>query len=175
MAKPDATDPEGFLARWSRRKREAILEEEPAATPAPQEPEQPGQPEDPPPLPPIDSLGADSDYTRFLAAGVPEEVKRLALRKAWVSDPKIAEFRGFGEYDWDFNAPGYGQLLPTDDVRKLVEAVFRDTPDPPPANESEPPVAAADPTKAADPVEAAEPTETEEFSPDRERNGTSDA
>jgi len=172
MAKPDPTDPDGFLARWSRRKREAVLEDESAA-PAPQEPQETEQPEDPrplpPPLPPVDSLGADSDYTRFLAAGVPEEVKRLALRKAWISDPKIAEFRGFGEYDWDFNAPGYGQLLPTDDVRKLVEAVFRDTPDPPPADESEPPVA------AAEPADAAEPTETEEFSPDRERNGTSDA
>lgn len=156
-------DPEGFLVRWSRRKREAAPEPD---EPLPLEPEKP-EPEEPgeeaEPLPAIETLGAGSDYTRFLATGVPEEVKRLALRKAWVSDPTIAEFRGFGEYDWDFNAPGYGQMLPTDDVRKLVEAVFGDTPEPPPAEEPGPPVAAA------------EPTETEEFSPRLERNDTSDA
>lgn len=170
MSDSKGIDPEGFLARWSRRKREAALEpDEPLAeeTGAAAQPEETEEPE---PLPPIDSLGADSDYTRFLAAGVPEEVKRLALRRAWVSDPKIAEFRGFGEYDWDFNAPGYGQLLPTDDVQRLVEAVFRDAPDPPPEAEPEPL-----PEPRPEAVAEAEPTETEEFSAERERNGTSDA
>ncbi|HYH20791.1 MAG TPA: DUF3306 domain-containing protein [Azospirillum sp.] len=160
-------DPESFLARWSRLKREAPLEPD---EPLPEEAEAAPESEPAEPLPPIDSLGTDSDYTRFLAAAVPEEVKRLALRKAWVSDPKIAEFRGFGEYDWDFNAPGYGQLLPTDDVRRLVEAVFRDAPDPPPEAGQEPL-----PEPQPEAVAEAEPTETEEFSAERERNGTSEA
>ncbi|HEY0836233.1 MAG TPA: DUF3306 domain-containing protein [Azospirillum sp.] len=160
-------DPERFLDRWSRLKREAADDTTPEpCDAAPEEPE--AAPEEPEPLPPIDSLGADSDYTRFLAVGVPEEVKHLALRKAWVSDPKIAGFRGFADYDWDFNAPGYGQLLPTDDIRRLLDAVFRDTPDPPADTEAEP-----EPPPAA--VADAEPTEMEEFSAERERNGTSDA
>ena len=130
-------DAEGFLDRWSRLKREDREEREEqhpadeAPPPAPvwDEPELEPARE---PLPPLESLGADSDYTRFLAPGVPVELTRLALRKAWVSDPKIAGFRGFAEYDWDCNAPGYGQLRPTDNVRALLDAVFGDPPPEPP-------------------------------------------
>ncbi|WP_114394815.1 DUF3306 domain-containing protein [Oleisolibacter albus] len=76
-------------------------------------------------LPPIDSLGADSDFTQFLRKGVPTALKNAALRKLWAADPAIANYRTFAEYDWDFNAPGYGQLLPTDDVKKAVDALFK--------------------------------------------------
>ncbi|HYD29581.1 MAG TPA: DUF3306 domain-containing protein, partial [Azospirillaceae bacterium] len=100
-------DRESFFSRWSRLKREEKPAEE---TPAPVEEEEAVV--DPETLPPIDTLGADSDYRQFLMRGVPAELKRLALRKAWASDPVIANFRGLAEYDWDFNAPGYGQLLP---------------------------------------------------------------
>lgn len=138
------TDTEGFLARWSRLKQEgrpvAVPEPEPkaaeeAAADEAAEPAQPAEPFDPSTLPPVDSLDADSDYTGFLAAGVPQELRLAALRKAWVSDPKIAGFRGFAEYDWDCNAPGYGQLLPTDSIRDMVEAMFRE--DTPKAKEEE--------------------------------------
>lgn len=122
-------DDEDFLSRWSRLKREGE-EPPPPEPPAPEPVAEEAEPEPlPPPLPPIDSLGADSDYTRFLAADVPVEVARLALRRAWVSDPAIAGFRGFAEYDWDFNAPGYGALRATDKVADLLNAVFGDTPD----------------------------------------------
>lgn len=134
-------EPEGFLGRWSRLKRKG------GETPLPEPDEAPALPvaatgtgggepaahepaDQPPPLPPIESLGAASDYTAFLAKGVPEEVKRLALRKAWTSDPAIAGFRGFGEYDWDYNAPGYGALRATDDLAKLVDAVLKPPPEP---------------------------------------------
>ncbi len=151
-------EPEGFLDRWSRLKREARAE--PAQPPLPpgEEPAETGTgaksetvagaapaaaPFDPDSLPPVDSLGADSDYTRFLSAEVPPALRRLALRRAWVSDPKIAGFRGFAEYDWDCNAPGYGRLLPTDDIRGMIEAVFREEPKPAPAESPEAPEAAA--------------------------------
>lgn len=117
---------EGFLGRWSRLKREARLAPEPE--PTPQGPEPP--PAEPEPaevessLPPVESLCADSDYTAFLKEGVPEELRRFALRKAWASDPAISGFRGLCEYDWDCNAPGYGALLPTDDVAKLCRSVL---------------------------------------------------
>ncbi|KAA0675944.1 DUF3306 domain-containing protein [Roseomonas genomospecies 6] len=123
---------EGFLSRWSRRKQEA--REATAEPPAPQEeaPEEPvavtppPEPFNPESLPPVDSLGADSDYTGFLAGNVPQELKRLALRKAWTSDPVIAGFRGFAEYDWDCNAPGYGKLLATDRIADLLDRIATD-------------------------------------------------
>ena len=120
---------EGFLGRWSRMKREARAEE-PAASlvpkPEPVETAETEVVEEAPELPPLDSLGSDSDYTGFLRREVPAELRREALRKAWVSDPVIAGFRGFAEYDWDYNAPGYGALRPTDDIARLLEAVLPD-------------------------------------------------
>ena len=111
------TDEPGFLARWSRRK---------AAT----------RPETPPPdLPPVESLGPASDFAAFLQKGVTAELQRQALAIAWRSDPVIAGFRGMADYDWDFNAPGYGKLRATDDVAKLLRAVLS-----PPLPDENPPL-----------------------------------
>ena len=128
---------EGFLGRWSRLKREARVEEpvlEPAAplpeallpetVPPEPSPEETG--EEVANLPALDSLGSDSDYTGFLRREVPADLRREALRRAWASDPVIAGFRGFAEYDWDYNAPGYGALRPTDDIARLLNAVLPD-------------------------------------------------
>ncbi|KAA0582386.1 DUF3306 domain-containing protein [Azospirillum sp. B21] len=137
MADPTGTD-EGFLGRWSRLKRETRTEEAPAgpeqmddapaAVPAEIAPSPPAAEEAPDlsDLPPLDSLDAASDYTGFLRRDVPGELRRQALRKAWASDPTIAGFRGFAEYDWDYNAPGYGALRPTDDIARLLDAVLPD-------------------------------------------------
>ncbi|WP_114857912.1 DUF3306 domain-containing protein [Azospirillum brasilense] len=126
---------ETFLSRWSRRKQEA--RGAPVEAPEPQEERDaadepqaiavpPPEPFDPESLPPVESLGADSDYTGFLAGNVPQELKRQALRKAWTSDPVIAGFRGFAEYDWDCNAPGYGRLLATDRIADLLDRIATD-------------------------------------------------
>jgi hypothetical protein len=140
----------GFLARWSRLKRAedapvppppagdepVLVAAAPVEATAPAEVVEPGcEPVDLGSLPPLDSLCAESDYTGFLRQGVPEPLQALALRKAWATDPAIAGFRGFAEYDWDCNAQGYGALLPTDDVVRLCEAVLG----PPPAAEPEAP------------------------------------
>ena len=49
---------------------------------------------------------------------------RAALRRAWVSDPKIRNFVGLADYDWDFNAAGsmagFGPLEMIDEVGKVV-------------------------------------------------------
>jgi hypothetical protein len=135
---------ENFLGRWSRLKQEARVQAEAEAEPLP-ETEAEALPEVPDlaSLPPVESLDAASDYTAFLKDGVPEELKRLALRKAWASDPAIAGFRGLCEYDWDCNAPGYGALLPVDDVAKLcrsvLEAVMEEKKDAPPEEREVPP------------------------------------
>lgn len=108
----------GFLTRWSRRK---------AASRQAAPPETPELTQDVPvlELPPIESLGADSDYTAFLARGVSQAVQAEALRIAWTSDPAIANFRGMAEYAWDFNAPGYGDLAPGDDAAVWLSQIVR--------------------------------------------------
>jgi hypothetical protein len=121
---------DSFLARWSRRKRaqtpsDAPPTEEasakPCADPDAAEPRgssaaatAPSQAFDPASLPPIDEITAATDIRPFLAAGVPPELRRAALRRAWIADPKIRDFVGPADYDWDFNSadaiPGFGPI-----------------------------------------------------------------
>lgn len=117
----------GFLERWSRRKREPRPELGKEVTgPAPLA-ESPQAADEPlPTLTDLDGLGPDADIRAFLRERVPAELKRLALRKAWAMDPAIAGHRSLADYDWDFNAPGYGALAPGDDVARLAAAIFRE-------------------------------------------------
>jgi hypothetical protein len=89
-------DPATFLARWSRRKRGAA---EPAAPPPPE------ADREIPALSPIETLTAQSDYTPFMRAGVPEAIRNAALRRLWVSDPVYANLDGLVEYGEDYAAP----------------------------------------------------------------------
>ncbi len=141
------SDPENFVSRWSRRKREVLQETEaenppaaagdeaaqddrasgkasPRSAPAPVEPGF-----DPASLPPIESITAETDMSGFLAAGVPPELTRAALRRAWASDPKIRNFVGLADYDWDFNAAGsmagFGPLQMIDDVGKMAARIVQ--------------------------------------------------
>jgi len=116
------SDDEGILARWSQRKRGATAiphdakkregagtgnaPEAPTTTSPASPPLEIGLPFDPTSLPPIESIGAGSDIRAFLAAGVPMELTRAALRRAWSTDPAIRDFIGLSENSWDFNAPG---------------------------------------------------------------------
>jgi uncharacterized protein DUF3306 len=119
---------EQFLKRWSRRKQEAKAAEPPPApsaeikdaaipgtviqSPVASEPEI-----DLSKLPPIDSISAATDITEFLRKGIPAELSRAALRRAWAADPGIRDFVGLAENAWDFtdpNAmPGFGALEST--------------------------------------------------------------
>jgi len=119
------SDPENFLSRWSRRKREAEGEgEEVPAGPAPAA----DIPFDPASLPPIQSITAETDIRGFLGAGVPSELTRAALRRAFACDPAIRNFVGLADYDWDFNAAdsmaGFGPLEMTDDVAKMAAHIL---------------------------------------------------
>ena len=111
---------EGFLSRWSRRKR--LVEVDP---PEPEEPAEAGALE--PAVEPepevvdeeleanrlaaeaidIDSLGKDDDFTVFLKRGVPELLRRTALRKMWRTDPVFANVDGLNDYDQDFRNPAH--------------------------------------------------------------------
>jgi hypothetical protein len=136
---------EDFVARWSRRKRSAGMgetaeEASPQAPPAPQPSgsgvspaESPEQPHDEgfdvASLPPIDAITADTDVTAFLRKGVPPELARAALRRAWTADPAIRDFIGLAENSWDFNdptaIPGFGPLDQTpEQVARMVSELF---------------------------------------------------
>ncbi|HEX9463528.1 MAG TPA: DUF3306 domain-containing protein [Alphaproteobacteria bacterium] len=116
-------DQEPFLSRWSRRKQE-VRDAPPAAKAEPADPPSAEPPIDPATLPPIDSLGADSDFTVFLRRGVPESLRNAALQKLWRTEPSVVNYVPLVEYNWDFNAPGYGALRPGDDVAKLARRVW---------------------------------------------------
>jgi hypothetical protein len=151
------SDPENLLTRWSRRKSEAGEDGEQSKSPAPPASVQdvdakggarvgedhrthedaqgvprgvPGPAEpafDISSLPPIESITAESDIRAFLAPGVPPDLTRAALRRAWAADPKIRDFVGLAEYAWDYHAPGsmagFGPLEMTDELRRLVARI----------------------------------------------------
>jgi hypothetical protein len=150
------TDPEDFLSRWSRRKREAKVEpDQPRdrAVASEQKPDESPQQQtaaraenaslrdapaddvfDISKLPSLDSIGAATDIRMFLQPGVPEALSRAALRRAWSADPGIRDFIGLAENAWDFTASdgmhGFGALDPADAKRLLAE-LFREGDDKP--------------------------------------------
>jgi hypothetical protein len=147
MSEPD--DGSGnFLQRWSRRKQAVALrarrqggEDEPADAAKTEIKSLPdgttANPSDPPifdltTLPPIETITATSDIRAFLAPGVPLELSRAALRRAWTSDPAIREFVGIAENQWDFtkpdSVPGFGSLELTPELRRLVTQLVGNAP-----------------------------------------------
>ncbi len=120
MAKPPD---DGFLSRWSRRKRteppdeaavdtaeqavETLDTEETLDTDGGHEgkesPEgEAGDPEVVARLPDIDGMDDSSDFSVFLQAGVPEALRRRALRKLWGVNPVLANLDGLNDYDEDY-------------------------------------------------------------------------
>jgi uncharacterized protein DUF3306 len=139
------TGPDNFLSRWARRKREAEAPssiEPPRAVQCPVHttdtpegghemtgvPPQGGAAAEPrfdlATLPSVESITETTDIRGFLTSGVPAELTRSALRRAWSSDPSIRDFIGIAENQWDFNDPnaiaGFGPLRGNDDVPALL-------------------------------------------------------
>lgn len=127
---------DGFLSRWSQRKRlaaeEARKAAEAASAAAPAEaPEAETEPLDLSLLPDLDTLTAETDIRLFLQKGVPDELRNLALRKMWALDPAIRDYVGDAlDYAWDWNAPGGvpggGELGAGFDTAKMVAQIFGD-------------------------------------------------
>jgi hypothetical protein len=124
-----------FLARWSRRKQEAKTN----AT-LPNAAARDDVQSAPPPavkddevefdlssLPSIEEITSATDITAFLRKGIPQELTRAALRRAWDTDPTIRDFIGLAENAWDFNdptaMPGFGPLDYSEE--KLAELADR--------------------------------------------------
>lgn len=119
------TGPDNFIRRWARLKRtsdsvheiETVSAKAEVTTTQPEAEEVPDQVFDPASLPSLEQIAADTDIGAFLQSGVPAELTRAALRRAWASDPAIRDFIGIAENQWDFNdpdgIPGFGPLLAT--------------------------------------------------------------
>ena len=158
MNKPENSEPESFLARWSTRKladrepsarQDTSTEHRPrdedgaiencAVAESPKGSDQGNQPVDPVQLPSLDSIGADTDIADFLRPGVPPDLTRAALRRAWTSDPAIKNFVGLVENGWDFNDPsamgGFGPISP-EEVARLAGNVLAALPETAPASDA---------------------------------------
>ena len=177
----EALSSENFLERWSRKKAEAEREtpaspDAPASAPAEAEVKTEAKaPASPAPtlefdlasLPSLDSITAATDIRAFLAPGVPKELARAALRRAWTADPAIRDFVGLSENAWDFTKPdamaGFGDLPADFDIKKLVAQIF---------GESEKGVTADAPTD--DPA-MPKPAEAEEIASPAEPNANAPA
>jgi hypothetical protein len=142
------TEPDNFLQRWSKRKFSNSEQPAPEGEERPQQSEK--QNEQPAPqeqdvatgtdeekpfdlasLPSIESIDAKTDVTAFLRPGVPPELSRAALRRAWSTDPAIRDFVGLVENGWDFNdpnaMPGFGTITPGE-VARLATQLFGELP-----------------------------------------------
>lgn len=59
-------------------------------------------------LPDPDTLVQGDDFSVFLQKAVPDRIKRVALRKLWLSNPVLANVDGLVDYGQDFTDAGVG-------------------------------------------------------------------
>lgn len=64
-------------------------------------------------LPPFESLNGDSDFTPFMREGVPEIIKRKAMRILWRANPLFGFRDEMNDYDEDYNV-----------VHKIIDSSF---------------------------------------------------
>ncbi|GHE02514.1 hypothetical protein U879_20740 [Defluviimonas sp. 20V17] len=130
-----AEEPEGFGARWSRRKRLSQTEEsapDPAPDTAGQEAQDAArlQEEDANRLAAeavdLDALRYGDDFSVFLKRGVPQMLRRTALRKFFGSDPILANLDGLNDYDDDYNNPAHRVYNSAWDAAKGYAGKVRD-------------------------------------------------
>lgn len=127
-----------FLERWSKLKRETAAKEGSG--------EDGAQNASPPlqltaehiqdlieSLPDLATLSNESDFSVFMQAWVPEDLRRDALRRLWTVDKSVLEHVPLADYALDYNtpgaAPGYGPIVTTaemvaDVARMMGKAAF---------------------------------------------------
>ena len=131
----------GFLVRWARRKDQvrsrAVVVAEPVPTaPAPAVPVAPAAanaeggvvlpvPQAPaneplPTMADVEGLTRESDYSRFVTAGVDEGVKRAAMKKLF-SDPHFNVMDGLDTYIDDYGKP---DPIPLAMLRQMNQSKF---------------------------------------------------
>ena len=122
------SDEDSFLARWSKRKRDALA-------PQPEEAQATGQeaasaegaeePFDLSALPDLETLTGQSDLSAFMHKAVPEALRNAALRKVWALDPSVRDYVGEAlDYAWDWNSPGgvpgFGEAIASEETLAFV-------------------------------------------------------
>lgn len=113
-----AEEDDGFLSRWSRRKRASQEQGEAAEAPAQPAPDAASaadaaaeealrREENRKAAEAVDigSLSYEDDFTLFLKDGVPGALRRRAMRRLWSSNPVLANVDGLNDYDGDFRDP----------------------------------------------------------------------
>jgi len=145
---------EGFLAGWSRRKRAAAQAESEAAQeilveegiapvaddPVDAEPEI--TEEELAALPKLEEITGETDLRPFQKRGVPEALRKAAMRKVWLSSSLIRDHDDPAvDYAWDWNSPegvpGAGGVIGQDKVSKMLDdLVNKDTAKDAPATEA---------------------------------------
>jgi hypothetical protein len=137
----DPGDRDGFVSRWARRKAQArggavaAPEASPAAAPpattvpvaerappmaAPALAEAPPAAAPLPTLADVAQLTRESDYSRFVAAGVDEGVKRAAMKKLF-ADPHFNVMDGLDTYIDDYGQP---DPIPLAMLRSMNQSKF---------------------------------------------------
>ncbi len=125
------SDDGSFLARWSKRKHDALSRQPDGAQELASEPseeqqeEGPDRPFDLSSLPDIDTLSSRTDITAFMNNAVPEALRNAALRKIWALDPAVRNYVGEAlDYAWDWNTPGaipgFGEAVASEQTREFV-------------------------------------------------------
>ena len=124
---------EGFVSRWARRKEQVRRGESPVEPqvdrPAPPAPALSPAPQpmateavaERPPAPTLADVGLltrESDYARFVAPGVGDEVKRAAMKKLF-TDPHFNVMDGLDTYIEDYGRP---DPLPAAWLRQMVQS-----------------------------------------------------
>jgi hypothetical protein len=111
--KDQGDEDQGFLARWSQRKRETKSPEREApiadadVPPGPAAESDAAQQFDLSSLPKLEDVTEATDITGFLRKGVPEHLRNAALRKSWALDPAIRNYVNPAlDYAYDWNTPG---------------------------------------------------------------------
>ena len=135
-----ADAPNGFLARWARRKNEvrsgvAVVAEVPAQMPAlvpapavvvvaaplpTAAPAEPVSAAPPPTLADVALLTRESDYSRFVTPGIDEGVKQAALKKLF-TDPHFNVMDGLDTYIDDYGKP---DPIPLAMLRQMNQSKF---------------------------------------------------
>jgi hypothetical protein len=133
--KDQGNEDQGFLARWSQRKRETKAPEREApiagadVPPSPVAESDATQQFDLSSLPKLEDLTETTDITGFLRKGVPEHLRNAALRKSWALDPAIRNYVNPAlEYAYDWNTPGgvpgSSEIGTGMDVARLVSQIM---------------------------------------------------
>lgn len=123
-----ADSDDSFVSRWSQRKRarqsgalerdkvQVVPEAPDGGEAAPRETE--ASDELVASLPDIDTLTEESDFTVFLQEGVPDALRRKALRRLWRLNPVFANLDGLNDYDEDFT-------LATSALQGAVKTIYQ--------------------------------------------------